>query len=237
MKRLLLTVCLLVGGLGGMGAASQTVALAAGGNSGAAHACQNGGYLMFQGIDGTTFTNVAQCVSYAAHGGAITCAETSISGCLTFNNATMPSAEGTGNSITLTGSIAFVDTCASGNCSFATRNTLASGAGTYAITNSSGDVISQGTFQVADKANTSEGLLNLSYMDGSGDYASSCASATGLLGIGVNATLTDTTTRKSQPVLLTGFTGINTSSPQGRAVTPGDFFIGDLPSTALTITC
>jgi hypothetical protein len=237
MKRLLLTVCLMVGGLGGMGAASQTVALAAGGNPDAAHACQNGGYLRFQGIDGTTFTNVGQCVSYAAHGGTMTCAVTSISGCLTFNNATLPTAEGTGNSITLTGAIAFMDTCASGNCSFATPNTLASGAGTYAITNSSGEVVSQGTFQVADTANTSEGLSYLSYTNGSGDYTSSCASSTGLLEIDVNATLTDTTTGQSQPVLLTGFTGINISNPQGRAVTPGDFFIGDLPSTALTITC
>ena len=40
-----------------------------GGNSGAAHACQQGGYLSMVGLDGTTFDNVGACVSYAAHGG------------------------------------------------------------------------------------------------------------------------------------------------------------------------
>jgi hypothetical protein len=41
-----------------------------GGNSSAAHACQQGGYLSLVGSDGTTFDNVGACVSYAAHGGA-----------------------------------------------------------------------------------------------------------------------------------------------------------------------
>jgi hypothetical protein len=40
-----------------------------GGNSPAAHACQQGGYLSLVGSDGTTFDNVGACVSYAAHGG------------------------------------------------------------------------------------------------------------------------------------------------------------------------
>jgi hypothetical protein len=40
-----------------------------GGNSPAAHACQQGGYLSLVGSDGTTFSNVGDCVSYAAHGG------------------------------------------------------------------------------------------------------------------------------------------------------------------------
>jgi hypothetical protein len=39
------------------------------GNSGAAHACQQGGYLSLVGADGTTFSNVGACVSFAAHGG------------------------------------------------------------------------------------------------------------------------------------------------------------------------
>lgn len=39
------------------------------GNSGAAHECQQGGYLSLVGDDGTTFENVGQCVSFAAHGG------------------------------------------------------------------------------------------------------------------------------------------------------------------------
>lgn len=39
------------------------------GNSGAAHACQHDGYLSLVGADGTTFSNVGACVSFAAHGG------------------------------------------------------------------------------------------------------------------------------------------------------------------------
>jgi hypothetical protein len=39
------------------------------GNSGAAHQCQQGGYLSLVGADGTTFDNVGACVSFAAHGG------------------------------------------------------------------------------------------------------------------------------------------------------------------------
>jgi hypothetical protein len=39
------------------------------GNSGAAHACQKGGYLSLVGADGTTFKNTGKCVSFAAHGG------------------------------------------------------------------------------------------------------------------------------------------------------------------------
>ena len=40
-----------------------------GGNSPAAHACQQGGYRSLVGSDGTTFRNVGACVSYAARGG------------------------------------------------------------------------------------------------------------------------------------------------------------------------
>jgi hypothetical protein len=40
-----------------------------GGNSGAAHLCQNGGYLTLLPASGTAFTNTGDCVSYAAHGG------------------------------------------------------------------------------------------------------------------------------------------------------------------------
>ena len=39
-----------------------------GGNSAAAHACQQDGYLSLVGSDGTTFDTVGACVSYAAHG-------------------------------------------------------------------------------------------------------------------------------------------------------------------------
>ena len=42
--------------------------LAGGGNSGAAHACQNGGYADLVGSGGETFANTGECVSFAAHG-------------------------------------------------------------------------------------------------------------------------------------------------------------------------
>ncbi len=39
------------------------------GNSAAAHACQQGGYLSLVGADGTTFKNSGECTSYIANGG------------------------------------------------------------------------------------------------------------------------------------------------------------------------
>jgi len=47
-------------------------AFAGGGNSAAAHACQQGGYAAFTRADGTPFANTGDCVSYAAHGGVLT---------------------------------------------------------------------------------------------------------------------------------------------------------------------
>jgi hypothetical protein len=41
------------------------------GNSAAAHACQQGGYLDFTREDGTAFANTGECVSYAAQGGTL----------------------------------------------------------------------------------------------------------------------------------------------------------------------
>ncbi len=40
-----------------------------GGNSGAAHKCQKGGWKSLVGADGTTFKNTGACVSFAARGG------------------------------------------------------------------------------------------------------------------------------------------------------------------------
>src|SRR5687767_4528130 len=42
---------------------------AKGGNSAAAHACQQGGYVNLFRLDGTGFVNTGDCVSYAAQGG------------------------------------------------------------------------------------------------------------------------------------------------------------------------
>jgi hypothetical protein len=41
------------------------------GNSGAAHACQQGGYVNYSTTTGATFTNTGECVSYAAKGGTL----------------------------------------------------------------------------------------------------------------------------------------------------------------------
>jgi hypothetical protein len=65
--------------------------IAIGGNSDAAHACQQGGYLSLQGSDGTLFKNAGECTAFAAHGGTIigiTAACSFVpgqSGCITFN--------------------------------------------------------------------------------------------------------------------------------------------------------
>jgi len=50
-------------------AVTTGTALAGGGNSAAAHACQKGGYLGLVGSGGETFRNTGECVSFAAHGG------------------------------------------------------------------------------------------------------------------------------------------------------------------------
>jgi hypothetical protein len=49
--------------------ATSATALAGGGNSAAAHACQQGGYLGLVGSGSETFSNVGECVSFTAHGG------------------------------------------------------------------------------------------------------------------------------------------------------------------------
>jgi hypothetical protein len=68
MKRLILACTASIAMLAPLIAANAPPASAAG-NSGAAHACQQGGYLSLVGADGTTFRNVGACVSFAAHGG------------------------------------------------------------------------------------------------------------------------------------------------------------------------
>jgi len=50
----------------GAGAAN---AVAGGGNSGNAKACQNNGWQSLTRTDGTSFANQGDCVSYGAHGG------------------------------------------------------------------------------------------------------------------------------------------------------------------------
>jgi hypothetical protein len=56
---------------GALGALAVPSAAMAGGNSDAAHACQQGGWQTLVRQDGTGFTNTGNCVSYAASGGAL----------------------------------------------------------------------------------------------------------------------------------------------------------------------
>lgn len=53
----------------------SSVALAGGGNSANAQACQKGGWMTLVRADKTPFTNQGGCVSYAAKGGTLTTPE------------------------------------------------------------------------------------------------------------------------------------------------------------------
>ena len=230
----------LVGGMGHVHAA---------GNSDAAHACQQGGYLTLTGIDSTgqpvTFANEGQCVGFVAHGGTIVginaCTVTSTTGCLTFNNAILPSMEGTGNTISLTGSTSFVDTCTSGDCVFSTfPNTLATGGGTYVEKGSTGAVISQGIYRIADTAGSFEGLYSLEYNDLNDNLVSSCAAATGFRQVVLYATLIDSTTGATQVAGFTAVTSvipITPAPPFADVVTTSDQFLGTVSSSAMSLTC
>lgn len=60
---------LMVGTLGLLGASAPALAAPGGGNSDAAHACQQGGYLSMLGTGGETFTSAGECARFAARGG------------------------------------------------------------------------------------------------------------------------------------------------------------------------
>jgi hypothetical protein len=68
MKRLLAFVAIAAIGVPLATAASAS---AAGGNSANAHACHKGGYQSLVRADLTSFANVGDCVSYAAHGASL----------------------------------------------------------------------------------------------------------------------------------------------------------------------
>jgi hypothetical protein len=246
MKRLLAAAFLMLAGCSGLEATSHGVALAAGGgNTDAAHACQHWGYLNLQGSDGTTFKNEGQCVSYAARGGTLggvsACTYTpGNTGCLNFNNATASVGPDTGNSVTLTGTISFVSTCSSGECYQSIfPNSLATGGGTYVEKNSSGTVISSGTFQVANTPGLFEGLFELEYVDSSGKNVSSCAAATGSRTVLVGATLIDSNpTVAPQYVEIGGRTGAFTlTGAEVTALIGSDWYFGEVPTAAFNITC
>jgi hypothetical protein len=95
MKRLVAATCLALAAFSGVGMSTHTSVLAAGGgNSDAAHMCQQGGYANLEGTDGTTFQNAGQCTSYVARGGTIqsvpACIVSSSSGCITLTNLSLP---------------------------------------------------------------------------------------------------------------------------------------------------
>ena len=72
MRRGLLMLSVLTLGLTLIGSASAKPGDNGGpGNSGAGHACQDGGYLNYTDADGNGFKNTGQCVRYAAQGGKL----------------------------------------------------------------------------------------------------------------------------------------------------------------------
>lgn len=74
MKSLVAVLCLIIAGFAGAGLSAHSALAASGGNSDAAHQCENGGYVNLIGTNGTTdvtFANTGECVSYAAHGGSL----------------------------------------------------------------------------------------------------------------------------------------------------------------------
>jgi hypothetical protein len=250
-RRVLVALCLACVGLGLAGQAARVPLAHAAGNADAAHACQQGGYANLFGVSSSgqpiSFKNEGDCVSYAAHGGQFTtpiatCAVTATTGCLTFNGVTLPSVQGTGNSITLTGATTFDETCLGGGtgsigglaaCLYSVLpNALATGGGDYVETNSSGGVISQGIYRVADTAGSSEGLFATAFAD-SGGNPTACPTAS-IRVVFAAATLIDKNTGATQTVAVAAETS-PTASIGLVGVPATDVFEGPVPST--TITC
>jgi len=110
MKRLIGTIVLAAS----LSMLTATAALANGGNSAAAHACQQGGYLALVGEGGETFKNTGDCVSFAAHGGKFATGIIVPAGhTVTFNDPTLSACNNliygytTGGAIVALGSKAF----------------------------------------------------------------------------------------------------------------------------------
>lgn len=130
-----------------------------GGNPDAAHACQQNGYLNLHRIDGSSFKNTGDCVSYFAHGGTAGCTVTATTGCLVFDNVVLTSYDGSGNTVTLNAAFSFNSTCnyPSSPCTSLPNND-ATGGGTYVIDDASGNAVEQGTITTNDTPGTREGL-------------------------------------------------------------------------------
>jgi hypothetical protein len=133
MKRLLASAAIVAIAAIGVPLATATTAVAGGGNSGAAKACQKGGWQHLVRADGTAFTSEEDCVSYAAQGGVF---GQPGQGCLD-GTGSNPDARLTGPLNTLnnlTGYDSFGGTCA--GAAFANQVTVVTaGSGTEAATN------------------------------------------------------------------------------------------------------
>ena len=99
-----------------------------------------------------------------------------------------------------------------------------------------GVIVSHGTFSVADTAGSSEGLQFLNYYDASGNFATSCAAATGARWVEVGMTLTNSS-GITQSGVAEGLTGpLEGSLPIGQFFTnsPSNVYTA---STGVSITC
>jgi hypothetical protein len=239
-RRILAALCLACVGVGLAGQSARVPLAHAAGNADAAHACQHGGYANLAGVGANgqtiTFKNEGDCVGYAAHSGVFTspmpsCSVTPTTGCLTFNNVTLPSGMGSGNSITLTGATAFDDTCTASSCLQAVfPNTLATGGGDYVEKDSSGAVISSGSYRVAATAGSAEGLYDADFLDAA-DNPSACAAASQWTVV-VSATLVDANTGATQTVLM-GAQRVP-DGPFGAVIAASDAFVGPVPINTMT---
>jgi hypothetical protein len=157
------------------GVAITASAAAGGGNSDAAHACQQGGYLNLQRSDGSSFTNAGDCVSYFAQGGTLpSCTVTATSGCLVLDHVVMPGVPNPfgfpnpGWTVTVNAAFSFDTSCnyfdPNSTCGLPSLpNGYATGGGTYVIKDATGTVVEQGTLRTANIAGTSEGLAVAEY--------------------------------------------------------------------------
>jgi hypothetical protein len=245
MKRLIVAVGLVVAGtLMGAGGAPINVQAANGGNSGAAHACQEGGYLTYvRAGDLTPFTNAGDCVSYATQQGATlihtcTVAPAQNIGCFAINSVAL---EGgifptfSGNTLTLTGLGSFSSDCTPQFDVCRSEGGTASGGGVYSII---GPLASFGTWTV-------NGLIFFEYA-----YGSPCASS-GSRFLTLDVTLTSSTGTTTPVELDLRYTPMDTTrnyvevtSPSGTPSASSVDFIagpqptdGSLPPIADSITC
>lgn len=142
MRRFAIVACLTLASVLVSPATTRSSVIA--GNSDAAHACQQGGFLTLTRSDGTGFKNAGECTSYAARGGVIVgvgsaCTATATIGCLVLDSVTIREASVSGGTVTylsattytVSGTINFSPTCQNGStgCSYAV--VTITGAGTF----------------------------------------------------------------------------------------------------------